>query len=996
MAPKSEEASPSDRALLDSIKKYMGIEASGVTRRKVFVLYGFDDKDAKKITKELFVDQITERVNQDYTGFGQVLQIGKKPLVANPEARTAEEAAASVLGRELKMGEGISTYTQYLFNDVTSNEAKTIGNQWLANPLIESVRVMSPADIHRRGIPVDRYSIGGGKVNLSVGVYDLDVSPEELMRISQKGSLSLNQEEMQAIAEYFRRPEVMQSRREAGLEKEFRNKPTDAELEAIAQTWSEHCKHKIFNALINYTDENGRTETIDSIFKTYIKNPSMEIGKRLGFVLSDFSDNAGIVIFNERILVLDKIETHNSPSALDPFGGAITGILGVIRDILGAGIGADPKFNIFAYCFGNPNYDGKIPNKAMHPRRTRDGVHHGVSAGGNESGIPLAIGGEHYHKSFNFRPLVFCGTVGTMPREINGKPTHLKSVDEGDRIVMLGGKVGKDGIHGATFSSTGLSKDSPTGAVQIGDSITQKKMTDFLMEARDRGLYKSITDNGAGGLSSSVGEMGSKGFVMDLSKVPLKYSGLTPWEILISESQERMTLAVDPVKINEFLELAKKWGVEASVLGNFQNSGKFHVKYGGKTIAYLDADFLHDGVPRMKLDARFHPKIQEEPTFERNTDMDKTIIEMLKRLNISSKESSLRRYDHEVKGLSVVKPLIGRYNDVPSNATIQSLEYGSYEGLIFSQALNPRYSAIDTYHMVTSVMDEAVRKIISVGGKLSTGKETPFYGLDNFCWNLSKLDTKEEREHKIAELVRANKALRDYYTAMGFPLISGKDSMSNAWEAEETVDGKTVKKQFPILPTLLFSARGKIDDVTKAVTMDVKAPGDLVYVVGETKDELGGSEYYSYMGEKTNGEEAIGRNVPKVNLEEAKKTYDAMSQITDEGIAASIHTPTIGGLGIALAQSAFAGGCGMEIDLDKVVAEKGMAPERILFSQTNGRFIVTVPPERRGEFEKIMEGVAFAEVGQVTESQTLKISNKEGTIVNSDINALRAAWKETA
>ena len=371
---------------------------------------------------------------------------------------------------------------------------------------------------------------------------------------------------------------------------------------AWRQTWSEHCKHKIFNSRIDYTDGRNKLK-IDSLFKTYIKGSTEKIRKAKGkkdFCLSVFVDNAGIIKFNDDHNLVFKVETHNSPSALDPYGGALTGIVGVNRDPFGTGIGAKLIFNTDVFCFASPFHKKKLPPRILHPRRIYEGVREGVEHGGNKSGIPTVNGSIVFDERFLGKPLVYCGTAGIMPAKLKGKTTHEKEIKPGDVIIMTGGRIGKDGIHGATFSSEELHEGSPVTAVQIGDPITQKKMTDFLLIARDRGLYRAITDNGAGGLSSSVGEMAtySGGCEMDLTHAPLKYAGLQPWEILISEAQERMTLAVDPKKINAFMELARKMDVEATVLGKFTESGKFHVRYGGKTVAYLDMEFLHDGVPQ--------------------------------------------------------------------------------------------------------------------------------------------------------------------------------------------------------------------------------------------------------------------------------------------------------------------------------------------------------------------------------------------------------------
>lgn len=998
VAFKQGESDPSGKKLEKTIKNFLGIKIKSVRTRRVYIIDAdLNSRETALLEKNLFVDPITEVASDKPGVFDWLIEVGYKPGVTDNVGKTSKNVAIpEIIGRRLKDDENVYTSVQYLISGkgLTRQDAERIAKKLLANPVIESIRIASHDELKGKEMPIV-LPVMRDNPKINVKSYALGGSDEELMRISNEGVLALSLSEMKMIRDYFRREDVVAGRKKAGMDKAFWSNPTDAEIESLAQTWSEHCKHKIFNAEIHYTDEKtGKEEVIESLFDTYVKNPSNAIADRLGWVASSFYDNAGVVRFNDRILVVDKIETHNAPSALDPYGGAITGIVGVNRDPMGTGKGARLMFNVFGYCFGSPFYDAELPEGVLHPRRVRDGVHRGVIDGGNQSGIPLANGWEFFDERFAFRPLVFCGTIGTMPTKINGEPSETKHANPGDAIIMVGGRIGKDGIHGATFSSAELHKGSPVQAVQIGDPITQKKMSDFLLEARDLGLYRCITDNGAGGLSSSVGEMAldSNGCRFDLKKAPLKYRGLDPWEILLSEAQERMTVAVDPSKVSQFMELAKRRDVEATVLGQFEDSGKFHVTYGDRIVAYMDMSFLHKGLPRMKLTAKWKAPVNEEPSFEQPKEMDKALEDMLSRLNICSKESKLRQYDHEVKGLSVVKLLTGKERDAPSDATVSFLEYGSNEGLAVSASANPQYSDIDTYHMAASTIDESVRKIIAVGGKLPSRK-TVFYGIDNFCWNISVLDN-DDGAYKLAQLVRANRALADYCDAFGVPCISGKDSMRNVWRMKEVVGGKTVERTVSIPPTLMFSARAKIDDVSKAVTMDAKKKGDLVYILGETYDELGASEYFSYIGEKNRGERYIGNKVPKVDAARAKGTYSALSRATERELVSSIHTPTLGGLGVALAQSAFAGGYGMQIDLKKVPYSGELRDDYILFSQSNSRFVVTVPAAKQKEFERIMGKNTYAKVGTVTGTRRFRVRGLGGNyVIDSDISSLKSAWK---
>jgi len=806
---------------------------------------------------------------------------------------------------------------------------------------------------------------------------DLNVPDAELVRISQERVLALSLEEMRILRDYLKNDAILAHRKEVGLGAAM----TDAELECLAQTWSEHCKHKIFNARIAYDDGEGNSREIDSLFDTCIKRSTREIRERMGksdWCLSVFSDNAGIIRFNDDWNLVFKVETHNSPSALDPYGGALTGIVGVNRDPFGCGKGAKLIFNTDVFCFAPPDYDRPLPKRILHPRRIYEGVREGVEHGGNKSGIPTVNGCLVFDERYLGKPLVYCGTGGIMPARIAGTPTHTKEILPGDLIVMTGGRIGKDGIHGATFSSEELHEGSPVTAVQIGDPITQKKMTDFLLVARDRDLYRAITDNGAGGLSSSVGETArlSGGCELDLKKAPLKYPGLNPWEILISESQERMTLAVDPAKSDEFIKLARKMDVEATVLGRYTDSGWFHIRYGEETVVLIEMSFLHDGLPQMNLRAVWTPTRHPEPDFPEPPDLGGALKAMLSRLNICSKESVVRQYDHEVQGGSVVKPLTGAVNDGPSDAAVIRPLLDSFEGIVVANGICPRYSDIDAYHMAACAIDEAVRNAVAVGAPLDR-----LAGLDNFCWcDPVRSEKTPDGEYKLAQLVRANEALYDLTTAYGVPCISGKDSMKNDYQIGEV--------RISIPPTLLFSTLGKMEDVRKAVTMDVKRPGDLVYVLGKTYRELGGSEWYALHG-------AIGNGVPKVNAASAKALYEALHRAIRLGLVASCHDCSDGGLGVALAETAFAGGLGLAVDLKAVPAEGIGRNDEILFSESQSRFVATIRPEAQEAFEAALAGCAIARIGEVIPDGVLRINGMGGNrIIEEGLAALKAAWQK--
>ncbi len=923
---------------------------------------------------------LTRPLKGEGAAFDWAIEVGFRPGVTDNVGRTAREAIEYQTGRPFGAGEGVYTAVQYLLNGkLTAADVERIATGLLCNTLIQRFTVLSRDEFSARGgFPAIVPNVTG-ETRAAVREIDLEVSDEELMRISKDGVLALTLEEMRIIQAHYRDPQVQASRTAQGLGP----KPTDVELECLAQTWSEHCKHKIFAGTVQYEDENGNRQEIRSLFKSFIQRTTKDVREKLGdndFCLSVFKDNAGVIKFNDDWSLVFKVETHNSPSALDPYGGALTGIVGVNRDPFGTGQGAKLIFNTDVFCFADPFYEKPLPARLLHPRRIYEGVVEGVEHGGNKSGIPTVNGSLVFDERFCGKPLVFCGTAGLMPAEVNGTPGYEKSIEPGDLIVMTGGRIGKDGIHGATFSSEELNENSPVTAVQIGDPITQKRMFDFLIRARDKGLYRFITDNGAGGLSSSVGEMAGEcgGCRMDLSRAPLKYPGLNPWEILISEAQERMSLAVPPDRIDEFMTMAKRYGVEATILGEFTDSGVFHILYGDRTVAWLPMEFMHEGLPPMQLPAKWAPPAHDEPAVEAKADYTADLTALLSSLNICSKESVVRRYDHEVQGGSVVKPFTGVANDGPSDAAVVRPILDSFEGVVTAHGICPRYSDIDTYHMTANAIDEALRNYVAVGGSLEL-----VAGLDNFCWCDPVLSEKTpDGPYKMAQLVRSNQALYDVCMAYSLPLISGKDSMKN-----DFYDGG-VKISIP--PTLLFSVIGKIEDARTAVTMDVKRPGDIVYLLGKTGFELGGSEYLALKGQ-------IGNSVPVVHTEKAYARYQAYHRAVLAGAVASCHDLSDGGLAVAAAESAFAGGFGLSLDLSRVLwmgdsADRSDAA--LLFAESASRHLVTVRPEKQDAFESIMSGNCFASIGVVTAEQTLTITGLGGgTVVRAKLGDLKEAWQ---
>jgi phosphoribosylformylglycinamidine synthase II len=975
---------PAGASTAGRIRSHLGLDVSEVRVSRIFTVdAALSREEALAAATELFCDPVVQdwRLSAPYgggdlelAGYDWSLEVGFRPGVTDNEGRTAREALAYLLGRDVG---GVYTSTRYLLRGGSLGEAEVerVALGLLCNPLIQHYRATPLAAAPPpNGDPYVPRVFSGHSPR--VEEFDLELPAAELLRLSAERLLALDAAELLALQSYLRRPEVVAERRKVGLGGNL----SDVELEVFAQTWSEHCKHKIFNAAVRYEEAGRPPEVIDSLFDTFIRGATERVRSELGsrdYCLSVFRDNAGVVRWIEGWNLVFKVETHNSPSALDPYGGALTGIVGVNRDPFGTGLGCRLIFNTDTFCFAPPEFAGELPPRLLHPRRIYEGVREGVEHGGNKSGIPTVNGSIIFDERYLGKPLVYCGTGGLAPAEVAGRPSHLKQARPGDAIVMCGGRIGKDGIHGATFSSEELHEGSPATAVQIGDPITQKRMTDFLLLARDRGLYSSITDNGAGGLSSSVGEMAreSGGCELHLERAPLKYAGLDPWEILLSEAQERMTVAVPQEKLPEFMTLARRMQVESTELGRFTESGRFHVLYEGRTVASLELDFLHNGLPRKELVARWRPPEHAEPRLREPADLGAELEALLSRLNVCSKESVIRRYDHEVQGGSVVKPLVGAAEDGPSDAAVLRPLLDSMAGVVVSSGICPRYGDIDTYAMAACAIDEAVRNAVAVGAD-----PDHLCGIDNFCWPDPELSEKTpDGDYKLAQLVRSCRALYEVCVAYRLPCISGKDSMKNDY----LIGGRRIS----IPPTLLFSVAGRIAEAGRAQTMDFKEPGDAVYVLGLTRPELGGSEYFLAHG-------AVGNRVPQVDAQANRRLYLALHQAIGRGLVRSCHDLSDGGLGVAAAESAFAGGLGCEIDLRLVPREGVERDDFLLFSESQGRFLVSVTPEDAPELERQLAGCTWAPVGEVRPAATLRVLGLSGrAVVEADIFRLKEAWQ---
>jgi phosphoribosylformylglycinamidine synthase II len=976
----------------DKMLRFIGLQLpfriDGIRIVDVTTLDGeLDEPALRRIAEEALVDPVIHAYAIDAVlpgAFDWIAEVGFRSGVTDNVGRTATESVALVLGENPSDGRAVqaASSVQYRIRgkDLTRTDVEKIASEFLYNRLIQRCTIFSAADLRASGRIEPLFPRVTEVFEPKIEMFALDdLDDAGLLALSRRRVLALSVEEMKAIRDHFRREDVLEKRRQFGLVPH----PTDVELECIAQTWSEHCKHKIFNAEIEYEDEDtGRRESIRSLFRTTIVETTEEIRKVLGsndYCLSVFKDNAGVIKFDENTIIAFKVETHNAPSALDPYGGALTGIVGVNRDPLGTGMGTRLLCNTNVFCLGYPDRREELPPRVLHPMRILEGVREGVEHGGNKSGIPTVNGSVVFDERFTARPLVYCGTGGIAPASVAGRPAHRKGARPGDAVVMVGGRIGKDGIHGATFSSEQLHEGSPASAVQIGDPITQKRMSDFLLRARDEGLYTSITDNGAGGLSSSIGEMAREtgGAVVDLTDAPLKYPGLHAWEIFLSEAQERMNVAVPAGKLEQFLELAARMNVPATVLGRFSDSGFLQVKFRNETVALLHLDFLHDGLPRMHLSARWkssRSRVSPKSALPKVPDPSE-LPSVLSRPNVASKEYWVRQYDHEVQGGSVVKPLCGPLGDGPSDGAVLMPVLGSTRGLAVAHGICPRYGDADTYTMAACAVDEAVRNALSVGASPST-----MAALDNFCWTdpVASPDN-PEGEFKLAQLVRACRGLRDICIAYNLPLISGKDSMKNDYRNEGM--------RLSIPPTLLVTVLGIVPDAHRAVTMYVKAPGDAVYVLGGTRSELGCSEWAA-------GQDICAGKVPEVRSRETVPLYDALHEAIGRGLVKSCHDCSDGGLAVALAESAMAGGLGLEADLTAVPADNVLDEGILCFSESAGRFVVTVAPDDCTAFEKAMEGLAAARVGAVSFGTQLVLRGRQQKTWSWDVYELKEAWKK--
>ncbi|MDP6988407.1 MAG: phosphoribosylformylglycinamidine synthase subunit PurL [Planctomycetota bacterium] len=930
-----------DGAGLPAAAAELGVEGLQAARlgRGVLLPASLERGAVERIVSELLADPILDEVRLTPPavapavpdGVRRVL-VARKPGVMDPVAQTIRETVARVGLARLADDACVSTFRAWeLSGSLSDADTALLARRVLGNETIEDVLLDEEGLFY--GPPET------GPLHGRVEVPLRDADDARLAAISSEGGLSLNLEEMEAIRDHFVA---------AGRE------PTACELETLAQTWSEHCKHKTFAGTVVFSAPGEAPRRFENLLAETIKRATDELDR--DWCVSVFHDNAGIIAFDGEWDVSFKVETHNHPSAIDPYGGAGTGIGGVIRDILGVGLGARPIANTDSFFVGPSDLPAdELPKGCMHPRRILRGVVHGVRDYGNRMGIPTVNGGVWTHPGYVANPLVFAGTVGLIPRSC-----ATKSVAPGDWIVVAGGRTGRDGIHGATFSSAELHEDSETvssAAVQIGDPITEKRVLDALMTARDRGLYRAITDCGAGGLSSAVGEMGEElGARVELETVPLKYPGLSPEEIWISEAQERMVMAVPPEHVDDLREVFASEGVETTVIGRFEDTARLLLRHGGEVVGDLSMAFLHDGTPRPVREAVWNPPDHADPGVPPCADPAAMLVELLAMPDVASKEWIVRQYDHEVQGFSALKPRVGTRGDGPGDGAVLKPLADSPKALALGCGANPRYGLLHPGRMAAAVIDEALRNVVCVGGDPD---HTAI--LDNFAWgNCDEPD-------RLGALVLAAEACREAAVAYGTPFISGKDSLNN----EYRIGGRTI----PIPPTLLVSALSVVPEVARVVSMDLKGAGNGLWLVGATRAELGGSHYFAALG-------LDGGEVPAPDLARAPALLRTLHGALAAGCARACHDLSEGGLAVAAAEMAFAGDLGLALDLSAVGAlEPGGAGDpdaTLLFSESTTRFLVEVEPAAEERWLAAMEGVPLARVGRVLAEEVLEITGRDG------------------
>lgn len=917
--------------VLYEINHALGIDTvQKVRTARVFRFEGLNDKDTALLAEKL----LAERVFQDFSinspaihDANVVLEVAYKPGVMNPEAASLLKSAADLGVQGLLAADSSWEYGFYGAG-ISDTDMERITSRLLVNAIVEYVVKEKPQTLLIQGRP--------GRVE-TLPIRQMDNAA--LLALSQD-KLFLNLEEMQVIKEYFQR---------------IGRDPTDCEIEILAQTWSEHCGHKTFKAKL----------LVDGKEKTPLLKRLQEAtaASKHPLILSAFVDNSGVLEFYEGQAICGKVETHNSPSAIEPYGGAMTGSGGVFRDIVGTGRGAKTLASTDMFCFANPDTpEADIPPGCLHPNYLLRRVVAGVRDYGNRMGIPTNNGSVHFHRDFRAKPSVIVGAYGILPADLSRKG-HPQV---GDLVVTMGGRTGRDGIHGATFSSgemTDRTIDVNSSAVQIGHPIEEKRTFDAILIARDEGLIHAITDCGAGGFASAVGEMGEKiGARVALDQAPLKYPGLSPWEIMESESQERMVLAIAPEHAERLMEICRGYNVEATILGTFTGDKCFSATYEGQVVMNLEMSFLHNGLPQREMNAAWQAPYFPEPPQQETADWEALYCNVMSHLNTCSKEPIVRMYDHGVQGTSALPPFSGFMGDGPNDASIMTPILGKPYGLIISHGLNPILNRIDPYHGSLWAAAEAVSNAIACGVN-----PRDLALMDNFIWPFPD-------EELLGALDLAVDACVDFVRATGMPFISGKDSLSSTYRGQDD----TI---IQIPPILCISAFGRIPDVNRTVSADFKKQDSQILLVGYRKHEqMAGSVYYDLLG-------SIGSNLPRLNPTKLMRVFEAVFQAVNTGKVLACHDISEGGLAATLAEMCFGGNLGARL----LIPEQERA-ENFLFNETAGCFLVEVPADSQpGD---IFRDIPCQVIGRTDIDKHVFAQQAEKTLFRIDLEELRAAWQQ--
>jgi phosphoribosylformylglycinamidine synthase subunit PurSL len=926
-----ERTDPHGRDVLAEARRTVGAEGvESIRTVKVYRLEGVAEADATRLAATLLAEPVDQvfSVNAPLIGDADhVVEVAYLPGVMNPEAASILRAARD-LGIDPAAVDSSREYAFY--GSVDRSELDRIVGRLLVNPTIERVVDRQPETLRVSG------TTGAGR---RIDLASCDAAA--LMALSDDG-LHLDLTEMKAIQDHFRM---------------LGRGATDLELEALAQTWSEHCKHKTFRAELEINGE--RKPSLMSRLKAAAHQYD-------ALVVSAFEDNSGVMRFYDGWAVAGKVETHNSPSAIEPYGGAMTGSGGVFRDILGTGKGAKVVASTDMFCLAPPDLpENQVPPGALPPDYLLRRVVAGVRDYGNRMGIPTNNGSVHFHADFRAKPTVIVGAYGLLREEHarKGRPQG------GDRILALGGRTGRDGIHGATFSSTAMTaKTSEVNApaVQIGNAVEEKRLLDAVMACRDAGLIRAITDCGAGGFSSAIGEMAEGiGAEVDLDRAPLKYPGLAPWEIFLSESQERMVMAVAPNDVDSVMEICQLFNVEVSDLGSFEPTGRLRVHHGGEVVGDLEMEFLHDGLPRRVLKGQWAESVgwAELPSTPGSpSDWRRSALEVMGHPNVASKEPIVRQYDHTVQGTNVIPPYAGPHAKSAADAAVIAPLLGERYGLVIAHGLNPVLNTFDPYWGGLWAIAEALANLTAVGGDFRQASL-----IDNFIWPLPTPEM-------LGGLDRALEACVDAMHVFQIPFISGKDSLSSTYRYP---DGRVLE----IPPVLCVSVFGRIDDVLATVTPDFERAGNTLVLVGKSDYEgMGGATYVEVAAMR-------GERPARVDLEGLPAVFDAVGGGIRTGVIRACHDVSHGGLLAALAEMAIGSGMGAAVDLGAV----GARPDLALYNETAGVFVVEV--ESAAVAADLFGAVPYTLMGTVVDSPQLVFALDGAPLFEVAVAELEEAWR---